>query len=123
MNILAIPIAFCLLTTILLWFIIGSKGHWVLKLVSILVCIYFSIVIWFSSCTYLGWPSKDPLPNKYVVSWAQVEEPDPNFYGAIFLWVEELESSKVLDPFYFLGYKEFLPLRSSGTLSKLLLIF
>jgi len=43
-------------------------------------------------CYYLGLSSKDPLPNKYIVYWAQIEEPDPNSEGSIFLLVGELES-------------------------------
>lgn len=104
MNSLAIPIAFCLMSILLLWFIIGAKGKWTIKALAIVFYIYFAVVVWFSLYTYLGWPSKDPLPNKYVIYWAQIEEPNPASEGAIYFWTAELESNKNANFLYLLKY-------------------
>lgn len=104
MNSLAIPIAFCLMAVLLLWFIIGSKGNWPTKAFATFFCIYFSVVIWFSLNTYLGWPAKDDLPHKYAVYWAEIEEPNPTSEGAVYLWVVELESKKTVNLLYSLKY-------------------
>lgn len=85
----------------LLWFIIGSKGNWIFKAFMIFVYLYFALLVWSSIYSYLGWPSKDPFPPKYIVHWAQVEEPDPNSEGAIYIWLSELDSN---DNFKLLKY-------------------
>lgn len=104
MNSLAIPIAFCLMSVLLLWFVIGSKGNWLIKAFATFFCVYFSVVIWFSLYTYLGWPCKENLPYKYAVYWAEIDEPSPVSEGAIYLWVVELESKKTTNFFYSLKY-------------------
>lgn len=90
------------MTSILLWFIIGSKGKWIIKTLVTLVCLFYSVLVWLSLHTYLGWPSKEQLPDNYVVYWAQVQEPDPNCEGAIFVWLCELDSKNY--SYEILGY-------------------
>lgn len=71
---IGIPIAFSLIAILLLWFIIGSKGHWSIKFIAIPFTLFFSLVIW-NSINYLtGWPCNDPLPEKYLLHWAVVKE-------------------------------------------------
>jgi hypothetical protein len=101
MNSLTIPISFCLMAAFLLWFVIGSKGNWLFKTIMVMIYLYYGILIWFSLDTYLGWPSKDQLPSKYIVYWAEIQEPDPNSEGVVYLWVSELDSK---ESFTILGY-------------------
>lgn len=97
---LGIPIGFILIASILLWFMIGAKGWWVWKAIAIGLTLYFGVAVWHSVNSYLGWPSHDPLPPKYMVSWVVIQEPDQktSHPGAFYLWVKEIESTDK-DPF------------------------
>lgn len=94
MNTLIIPISFCLMASILIWFIIGSKGKWEIKAFITFIYLYFGLLIWFALASYLGWPSKEDFPNKYVVYWAKVEEPDASNEGKIYFWLSEVDSNR-----------------------------
>jgi hypothetical protein len=82
------------MASILLWFIIGSKGKWETKAFVTFAYLYFGLLIWIALESYLGWPSKQDFPNKYVIHWAHVEEPDASNEGAIYLWLSEIDSNK-----------------------------
>lgn len=104
---LAIPTGFVILAAILLWFIIGSKGYWWLKFITIAFVMYFGIALWYSIDSYLGWPSRDDMPPKYMIYWAHIQEPDKKSDddGAIFFWVRELETSEQTAYLHVLDYQ------------------
>lgn len=92
METIGIPIAFTIISAILLWFIIGAKGNWLLKAVVIAATLCFSLAMWNSLEGIQGWPTKDELPAKFLLHWAVIEEGnketgDP---GTISLWVEDI---------------------------------
>ncbi len=71
-----LTIAFILLSAIILWFVIGSKGQWHLKAVCIALTLYFSLSLSKSLHDVAGWPSGERLPDKFEIHWGLVEEPD-----------------------------------------------
>lgn len=88
---IGIPIAFVLLATILLWLLIGAKGHWSLKMVFVAVTLYFSIAMWSSTGDLVGWASSKELPKKFLVHWMIVKEGMKDKKdSAIFIWATEL---------------------------------
>lgn len=99
---LAIPIAFIVLAAVLLWCLIGSKGKWWGKLILIIAVPAFGIAVWKSLDSYLGWSTPERLPNKFILIWAEVREPDKKDPGAIYLWVQSYEPIDSKNP---LDYK------------------
>ena len=104
MDTVGIPIAFVIISAILLWFIIGSKGNWLLKAVVIAVTLCFSLGVWNSVAGLQGWPTKEPLPAKFLLHWAVVEEGNKqtDTPGNIYLWVEDIGDKKKNNVFSFL---------------------
>lgn len=93
---MAIPIAFLSLTCLILWFVIGSRGHWALKATVIAATLHLCVSLGVSLPDFAGWPSAAPLPPKFLVHWMVVREPDKKTKekGAIYVWATNL-SSKV----------------------------
>ena len=89
---MTIPLVFFSLFILVLWFIIGAKGHWALKAIVIAMTLHFCISIGLSLEGFAGWPSADGLPDKFMVHWIVVEEPDKRTKtgGAIYVWATEL---------------------------------
>ncbi|MFG6468020.1 hypothetical protein [Roseateles sp. BYS87W] len=44
--------------------------------------------------TLWGWPSGDPLPERFVLLAAVIEEPGPKRDGALYVWVNAVEDGK-----------------------------
>ena len=57
-----IGIAFLLLAALLLWVVIGSHGHWAIKLGLILLTPILMFLIWNGLKTYEGWPTTQSPP-------------------------------------------------------------
>jgi len=81
---LGISLAFIVMVTTMLWFIILGKGHWLVKLPLILGSIYISVSIWYSMNGLLGWPTPETLPETFQVYWVEINEPE-----AIYVWVKD----------------------------------
>lgn len=93
---IGIPVAFILLTILILWVIIGVKGKWWIKSSLISLTLYFSIGLWVSINGLLGWPTTDGPPQKFEIHWLLVEEPnkktgDP---GAVYMWASDADTDK-----------------------------
>lgn len=99
-GILLAVLAFIILAAILLWYVIGARGQWWIKLILIAAVPYFSIAILLAMTSYLGWPTPRDPPDKFVLLWAEIREPDRSISdpGAIYVWLlpygENSDSSK-----------------------------
>ena len=89
---MTIPVVFFTLFLLILWFVIGARGHWVLKAFVIGVTLHLCVSIGLSLSAFAGWPSEESLPQKFMVHWIVVEEPDKKTKekGAIYVWVTSL---------------------------------
>lgn len=96
-----IPLAFIIFITLILWFIIGTKGQWWLKIFAITISLYASLGIWQSTVTILGWPTVEEMPEKFQIHWLVVKEPSQHTClgtncevckakGAIYAFAEDL---------------------------------
>lgn len=97
-------ILFALLTAVLLWFLVGSKGKWWAKVPLIIIIPFLGFLFHQIPDTYKGWPtvSKPPVTSTFV--GGIVEEPDAVSHsaGAIYLW---LIPAKAGTSDHGLGYK------------------
>ena len=59
--------SFVIITSLILWFVIGSRGMWGFKVATIAVALYFCLSISFSIEDFEGWPSSVSLPEKFRV--------------------------------------------------------
>ncbi|MEK7114992.1 MAG: hypothetical protein AAB847_01385 [Patescibacteria group bacterium] len=86
---LVIPIAFILVTTGLLWFVIYAKGWWWVKAIYMIIVLIFAIAIWQNIESYRGWPTEEETPLKSIFLWGSIQEPESEtgFKGAIYLWL------------------------------------
>jgi hypothetical protein len=75
-------IGFALLGGLLLWFVVGSRGAWWLKLAAILATTSFTFVAWHALESFSGWPTDRTPPARALLLSSEVDEPN-----AIYLWV------------------------------------
>ncbi len=103
---LVIAVAFILLFALVLWLIVSARGKWWLKLSAIVGTLMFCLAVWNAVGSYLGWPAPPPLPQKSVLIWAQVVEPDARsgHPGVIYLWLKVIKQQEGDGPAGSLGY-------------------
>lgn len=91
-----IPLAFLIITTLTLWIIIGSKGWWWLKAITIIGVIFFSTCLWKTLGSLQGWPTDETLPNKFEIKWSITQEPNKlkDSKGFICMWIINLDKEK-----------------------------
>jgi len=94
-----ITLGFILIASLILWYIIGSKGHWVSKAAIILLSLYFCLSVGLSLSELMGWPTTEKLPSKFFLHWAVVEEPDPKTgdKGGVYIWTKPLDPTRDRD--------------------------
>ena len=90
-----IVVLYCVLTSLCLWFIIGGKGHWLIKTLTVPMFIGFSICVGITMNTMLGWPTEEELPQEYEVFWIKVDTPNikTGYKGLITIWCKDLEGN------------------------------
>mgnify|MGYP003660182159 CR=1 FL=1 len=94
---MSISLAFFILASLLLWFIIGSKGRWFIKASVIALVLYSCLSINLSLDNLFGWPSNQALPEVFQVHWIKVKEPDKRTgdKGYIYVWATDLSGKEV----------------------------
>jgi len=84
--IVGLPIAFAVLTALLLWFLVGKKPPFLLKVCLVAGVVWYGLVLFYTPEGILGWPKKD-FPDYCVVLSFKVIEPAINAEEAgIYLW-------------------------------------
>ena len=93
--------SFIIITSLILWFVIGSRGMWGLKAATIAAALCFCLSISFSLDNFEGWPSDTSLPEEFRVHWIVIEEPDKKGgEGAVYIWAEGLEPEEDKDKWW-----------------------
>lgn len=87
---IGIPLSFLILATLILWFLIGAKGHWLVKVIVTSLSLAFCILLWNSVEQALGFPTTDDFPKKFEIYSVTVREPYKDKAGAIFFWIKNL---------------------------------
>ncbi len=89
---MSIPLAFLIISSLILWFIIGAKGQWFLKLITMTFTFYLCLSIGISLQNWAGWPSDQPLPEEFIVHWIKVKEPHKKTgaSGHIYVWASSV---------------------------------
>lgn len=82
--------AFLLLSGLLLWFVIGARGKWTVKLAAIVIVPMFMFFVWGALGSFSGWPThQKPDSKTYYYVYGYVIEPDVNIHvkGAVYVWL------------------------------------
>lgn len=88
-----IPLAFLFLLILIIWLIIGSRGHWFLKLMMLGISLVFATMVFVALNSFKGYcltSSWEALSGqKALLLSYRVREPTPqlNDLGEIFLWI------------------------------------
>ncbi len=85
---MGITLSFFILAVLVLWFIIGAKGSWVLKMFAISGSLYLFLSVSNSLDGFKGWAAASDMPPKFQVHWVIIDEPNPimNHDGIIYIW-------------------------------------
>lgn len=89
---IGIPLAYVIVAALTLWIVIGSRGHWIMKVIAIIGSVLFSVSLWHSLVSLQGWPTAETLPEKFEIKWIDVKEANKKtgFEGAIYVWVKDI---------------------------------
>lgn len=77
-----IAVGFVMLAGLLLWFVIGSRGAWWLKLPLIVGTCAFTFAVWDAMDSFTGWATGQDPPARALFLRGMVDEPD-----AIYVWL------------------------------------
>lgn len=77
-----IAIGFVLLGGLLLWFVLGSRGPWWLKLPAIACTCLFTFAVWDALDSFSGWPTAQTPPPRALLLSSRIDEP-----RAIYVWL------------------------------------
>jgi len=96
LSTIAIPVTFVILSALLFWYLIGARGKWFVKFMLILIVPLFSLAIWTSLDSYLGWPTVAEPPEKFLVLWVGIKEPNikTGDDGAIYILLRDMKMQK-----------------------------
>ncbi len=85
--------AYVTVALLLLGLMLYSRWSWRVKAAAIILTSAFYVVSYFSFPPLMGWPSDDPLPERFRVLSAYVVEPNKHLgtEGEIYLWVTDME--------------------------------
>jgi hypothetical protein len=89
-----LSLAFVIIASLFLYFIIGSKAHVVIKAVLIPIVIWFTLVLYFTPAKLMGWPTPAEPPDGSIVLMQIVKEPVGDVDGFIDLVVVVRDESK-----------------------------
>ena len=103
---MSITLAFILLTSLILWFVIGSKGLWGLKAATILLTLYLCLSVNFSLENLFGWPSNQQPPKEFRVHWVVIKEPNKKTgdKGDVYVWVTDMNPKEKDDGSFFIYF-------------------
>lgn len=91
---LGLTLAFVIITFILLYFVINSKSHVILKAGAITVVIWYSLVLFYTPPRLMGWPTSQSLPDESRIIYTLVSEPRKGEIGSIYLIVISVNDDK-----------------------------
>ncbi len=100
--------AACAVAVLLLNMNLRSTWPWTAKLAATVVTSALLVVVYLAMLALLGWPTSEPLPDRFVLISADVREPikGRDDEGAIYLWAKPAEEPGSEPRAYRLPYSE-----------------
>ena len=96
-----LPIFLTGIAAIVLWNIIGAKGHWAVKAFVMAFVSSLCIWVWISLGAMFGWPLEQIPTGTYDLAWVEVQEPNKSkqIDGGIYIWIKNIEGMEEIDLF------------------------
>jgi hypothetical protein len=100
--------AACAMAVLLLNMNLRSTWPWTVKLAATVVTSALLVVVYLAMLALLGWPTSEPLPDRFELIAADVREPTKggDDQGAIYLWAKPAEDPGSEPRAYRLAYGE-----------------
>ena len=89
-----LSIAFVIIASLFLYFIIGSKARLLVKVILIPIVIWFTLALYFTPGKLMGWPATVEPPDNSIILMPIIKEPRGDSKGFIDLLVIVREESK-----------------------------
>lgn len=91
--------AYVAVAALLLSIVIWNRVRWQIRAASIVVTAAFFVVSFYSVKHMMGWPTDDPLPDRFEILYARIQEPDATLRveGAIYVWAMTLPGDGPID--------------------------
>ncbi len=86
--------AFTIVGFILLYFVINSKSHVILKAITITIVLWYSLVMFYIPPRLMGWPTYQSLPDESRIISVLIKEPKGDDEGSIYLVVLNADDDK-----------------------------
>jgi hypothetical protein len=86
---LALAICYAVVAALLLNLNVASAWGWKVKVGAILLVSALYGVSWYGIVGLEGWPSGEPMPDRFRLQWVAIDEPDPEGgdTGGIYFWI------------------------------------
>ena len=103
--ILGLAAGFVFISVLLLLLNLRTDYHWSIKAGMIGIASLFYLITLITLPGFYGWPTLDPLPQKFRLLAHEIREPaNDTDKGAIFIWTSSLDSDKARPRAYQLPY-------------------
>jgi len=92
--------AYVLVAALLLSISLYSYWSWKVKAATIILTSFFYVITYVSYPKLLGWPTSDPLPQRFRLVSAHVEQPNKitGDEGSIYLWITRIDDLASSNP-------------------------
>jgi len=85
-GIIGAAVGYIILTSLLAWLVILSRGRTVLKVCAVAFSIYYAMGLYSLLHDIEGWPSSQDIPAGSNVISIRIQEPSGSDLGAIYIW-------------------------------------
>ena len=105
--ILGLTAGFVFVVVLLLALNLRTPFHWSIKAAVVMLALVFYLITLYSLPGFYGWPTKEPLPKKFLLVGMDVREPrNETDSGVIYMWVVSMVDNNKEPRAYELPYSQ-----------------
>jgi hypothetical protein len=92
---LGIPLAYIIVTALVLWMALTARGRWWIKALIIAAALLFGLALWQSLESLQGWPVEAPMPDRFEIVWTEAREDNRKTGrdGAVYVWARAITAA------------------------------
>jgi len=105
--VLGLTAGFIFVVVLLLALNLRTPYHWSIKAAVVMLALVFYLITLYSLPGFYGWPTKEPLPKKFLLVGMDIREPrNETDSGVIYMWVISMADSNKEPRAYELPYSQ-----------------
>jgi hypothetical protein len=85
-GIIGAVIGYVIIITLLVWFVISSRGNVLLKVFAVAFSVYYALCLFPILHKIEGWPSATTIPDGSQIISIRIREPSGDHAGAFYIW-------------------------------------